>query len=208
MTLDAETLKDQIPRYLSTEDKRVLVEELNAISRGGEAEYVLSRANDAFADQMLQGDGWRGFVTFSYETGEKRSIPGLVLSNSCDVDPVNPRDLPTKVIFAPLARLDNYVEVLKESGIGTKRIEDKVAFIKAQRITSMFYVPAGAFLEHDYVIRLDEAQSMPVYVLTKNPKCEKLFTLSNTGFYMLVLKLSLHFCRLQEKVNRKPVDTQ
>ncbi len=32
---------------------------------------------------------------------------------------------------------------------------------------------------------------------------EQLFTLSNTGFYMLVLKLSVYFCRLHEKVNRK-----
>lgn len=205
MTLDAYTLKDQIPRYLSAEDQRVLVEELNAISRGGDAEYVLSQSKDAFAGQMLQGDGWRGFIIFSFETGDKRSIPGLVLSNSCDVDPDNPRDLPTKVIFAPLARLGTYVEVLKESGIDPDRIAAKVENIRAQRTTSMFYLPAGAFLEHDYVIRLDEAQSMPISAHAENFEREKLFTLSNTGFYMLVLKLSIHFCRLQEKVNRKPM---
>lgn len=204
MTLDAETLKDHIPRYLSVEDQRVLVAELNAISRGGDAEYVLSQYNDEFDCQVLQGDGWRGFIIFSYDTGEKRSIPGLVLSNSCDVNPENPRDLPTKVIFAPLAKFANYVGLLEESGIDRERIAAKVESIKAQKTTNMFFLPAGAFLTHDYVIRLDEAQSMPISVHAENPERKKLFTLTNTGFYMLVLKLSIHFCRLHERVNRKP----
>jgi hypothetical protein len=205
MNFDAETLKKHIPLYLSAEDQRVLIAELDAISRGGEAEYVLSRAHDEFGSQMLQGDGWQGFIIFSFDTGEKRSIPGLVLSNSCDLDPDNPRDLPTKVIFAPLARLASYVKFLEESGLDRSRIAAKVGSIKSQQTTSMFYLPAGAFLQHDYVIRLDEAQSMPVSLHTNNPEREKLFTLSNTGFYMLVLKLSIHFCRLQEKVNRRPI---
>ena len=62
-------------------------------------------------------------------------------------------------------------------------------------------------MEEDHVVRFDEAQSMPVAAHAASSDKEKLFTLSNTGFYMLVLKLSVHFCRLQEKVNRKPTPT-
>jgi hypothetical protein len=208
MNLDTNTLKEQIPHYLSAEDQRLLVTELNAISRGGSAEFVLSAARDQFREQMLQGDGWRGFVLFSFETGERRSVAGLVLSNSCDIDPNNPRDLPTKVTFAPLARLSTFVELLTASGISSDRIASKVDSIKSQRTTNIFYLPAGSFLRHDYVIRFDDALSMPVSFHEKSSDRGKLFTLNNTGFYMLVLKLSIHFCRLQEKINRKHAHTE
>jgi hypothetical protein len=67
----------------------------------------------------------------------------------------------------------------------------------------MFFLPAGGPMAEDHVIRLDDAHSMPVAAHIAAEHREKLFTLSNTGFYMLVLKLSVHFCRLHEKVNRK-----
>lgn len=202
MNFDPETLKGQIPQYLSADDKRVLLNELSAISQGGDAEYILSSYRDEFENQMLQGDGWSGFVLFSYDTGERRSVPGIVLSNTCDLDPDNPRDLPTKVVFAPIARLTKFIGFLEASGIDRSRIDSKIDDIRAQRTTSIFYLPAGAFLDHDYVVRLDEAQSMPVSVFNENCQKSKLFTLSNTGFYMLVLKLSIHFCRLREHVMR------
>lgn len=207
MTFDTDTLKQQIPFYLTAEDRRVLVDELKAISQGGTAEYVLSPHHDTFGETMLQGDGWRGFILFSFDTAEKRSVRGLILSNSCDVDPENPRDIPARVIFAPLVRLAAYVDLLKKTGIAAARIESKVADIKSQKTTNVFYLSAGKFLPEDYVVRFDEAQSIPVEAHAANRDKQKLFTLSNTGFYMLVLKLSVHFCRLHENVNRRPTPT-
>lgn len=204
MTYDADTLKHQIPYYLSAEDRSVLIGELKAISQGMTAEYVLSKYQDTFGEDMLQGDGWRGFILFSFDTSEKRSVRGIVLSNSCDVDPNNPRDLPTRAIFAPLVRLAAFVALLEQNGMDATRIDAKVADIKAQKTTNIFHLPAGAFLDEDYVVRLDEVHSMPLAAHAANVDRQKLFTLSNTGFYMLVLKLSVHFCRLQENVNRKP----
>jgi hypothetical protein len=207
MNFDAESLRQQIPYYLAAEDRQVLVEELKAIVSGGTADYFLSRYRDAFKADMLQGDGWRGFQLFLFDTGERRSVRGLVLSNSCDVDPENPREVPARVIFAPLVKLAAYKALLDESGIDTEKVEAKIDSIKAQKTTNIFYLPEGGPLEEDHVVRFDEAQSMPVAAHTASPDKEKLFTLSNTGFYMLVLKLSVHFCRLQEKVNRKPTPT-
>ncbi len=205
MSFDVESLQQQIPSYLTSEDQQVLVNELKAIASGGSANYLLSAYNDTFKGDMLQGDGWRGFQLFLFDTGERRSVRGLVLSNSCDVDPSNPRDVPARVIFAPLVKLSAYKTLLDASGIGAERVEAKIASIKAQKTTNIFFLPAGGPLEEDYVVRFDEAQSMPVQAHTTSSHREKLFTLSNTGFYMLVLKLSVHFCRLQEKVNRKPI---
>ena len=203
MDLDAESLQKQIPLYLTAEDQHSLIRDLKAIAGGAETNYFLSDYRNDFNEVMLQGDGWKGFQLFIFESGERRSIRGVVLSNSCDVDPKNPRELPARVIFAPLVKLAAYQAVLAQSGIDSARIEGKIAAIKAQKTTNVFYLPANGALTEDFVIRLDETHSMPVAAHLGSAEREKLFTLSNTGFYMLVLKLSVHFCRLQEKVNRK-----
>ncbi|MCE2747270.1 MAG: hypothetical protein LW715_00355 [Rhodobacter sp.] len=206
MNLDAETLLQQIPYYLTSEDQKVLLDELTAISRGGTAEYLLGTSRDSFTEVMLQGDGWRGFQLFLFETGDRRSVRGIVLSNSCDVNPENPRDIPARMIFAPLVKLAAYKALLEARGISAERIADKIAAIRAQKTSNIFYLPAGGVLQEDYVVRFDDAHNMPFAAHAKSEDREKLFTLNNTGFYMLVLKLSVHFCRLQEKVNRKPAE--
>ncbi|MFV0513486.1 MAG: hypothetical protein ACK5MY_07625 [Jhaorihella sp.] len=205
MNFDAESLQQQIPYYLTAEDRQVLVDQLKAISRGGTADYFLDPYRDNFKADMLQGDGWRGFQLFKFDTGERRSVQGLVLSNSCDVDPENPRDVPARLIFAPLVKLAAYEALLRASGIDEQKVDVKLASIRAQKTTNMFFLPRGGPLAEDHVVRLDDAHSMPVAAHVEATDREKLFTLSNTGFYMLVLKLSVHFCRLHEKVNRKNV---
>ena len=203
MTFDAESLEQQIPYYLTAADKQVLISELNAIASGGTADYFLNISQDSFKANMLQGDGWTGFQLFLFNTGERRSVRGLVLSNSCDVDPANPRTVPSRVIFTPLVKLAMYRNLLEASGIERNRVKEKIKYIKAQRTTNVFYLPAGGPLEEDYIVRFDEVHSMPVAAHVHDGGRQKLFTLSNTGFYMLVLKLSVHFCRLQEQVSRK-----
>ena len=88
------------------------------------------------------------------------------------------------------------------SCLNSKIIEQKINSIIAQKTSNIFYLPASGALEDDYIIRLDELHSMPFSAHRESPDRQKLFTLSNTGFYMLVLKLSVHFCRFQEKINR------
>ena len=202
MNLDIESLQRQIPYYLVSEDRQVLINELKAISRGGTADYFLGQTQDAFRSAMLQGDGWRGFQLFMFDTGKRRSVQGLVISNSCDVDPNNRRDLPARVIFAPLVKLATYEALLGKRNIKQRKIDEKLAAIRAQKTSNLFFLPSGGPLADDHIVRLDDAHSMPVAANSAATDREKLFTLSNTGFYMLVLKLSIHFCRLQEKVNR------
>lgn len=202
MNLDTENLQRQIPYYLTSKDRQALVNELRAISRGGTADYFLGQTRDTFKSDMLQGDGWRGFQLFMFDTGKRRSVRGLVISNSCDVDPNNRRDLPARVIFAPLVKLATYETLLGRRNIKQRKIDEKLAAIRAQKTSSLFFLPSGGPLADDHIVRLDDAHSMPVAAHSAATDREKLFTLSNTGFYMLVLKLSIHFCRLQEKVNR------
>jgi len=57
MELDAESLRKQIPFYLTAEDQQMLVRELKAVAGGGSANYLLNDYRDSFKDVMLQGDG-------------------------------------------------------------------------------------------------------------------------------------------------------
>lgn len=203
MEFDADNLQKQIPYYLTSSDQEALIAELKAFSRGAVPEYFLNKHQDSFADVMLQGDGWRGFQFLKFETGERRFVRGVVISNSCDVDPDNMRDVPTRITFAPLVKLAAYEGMLRKAGISADQIQSKVLSIRAQRTTNMFYLPSGAALDEDYVVRFDDLYSMPSSVHASAEEREKLFTLSMTGFYLFVLKLSVHFCRLQENVIRR-----
>jgi len=199
--LDVDSLKQQIPYYLTAEDQRVLLDELRALSEGANRGYILNPSSESFADEMLQGDGWTGFQLFLFESGERRPVRGLVLSNSCDIDPDNQRDTPSRVLFAPLARLSVYEKLLTNGGVAADKIKVKLDAIRRQKVTNLFYIPAGQNEPEEYIVRFDEAQSMPLSFHFSDGR-KKLFTLSNTGFYMLILKISVHFCRLQEKVQR------
>lgn len=209
MSFDVEQLQQHLPSYLSSEDRRLLSSALRDIASGVTSGYFLSNNQDVFINQMLQGDGWRGFQLYIHEQGNVRSTRGLVLSNSCDVSPDNKRDTLPKVTFAPLVRLSQYERVLyvalKKEGnnkMTEDKVREKISAIKSQKVTNIFYIPAGTVLEEDYVVRLDEAQSMPLSMHANSGEAEKIFTLNNVGFYMLIFKLSVHFCRLHEEVQR------
>ena len=204
MVFELESIENYLPHYLTDKDRRTLLDELKAFSSGSRTiNYILGAYHGAkFQDQMLQGDGWNGFQLFDFGTGKLCSVSGLVLSNSCDIDSENPRSLPIRVIFAPLIKFAKYKELLRKSGIGSDSVEDKINSIKAQTTSNIFYLPAGGAVTEDYIVRLDDIHSMPIEKYISNPNKTKLFTLNNTGFYLLIFKLSVHLCRLQENINR------
>lgn len=199
MSFDADDFKKHVPYYLTVDDQNALVSELKAFSTGKTPSYFLGDYDNAYKLDMLQGDGWQGFQLLLFESGERRSVRGMVLSNSCDIDPANKREVPSRVVFAPLVKLAAYKQLLDVSGIGPERVDAKIASIKSQKTTNIFYLPSESPLSEDYVVRLDELYSMPT---SAHNRQTKLFTLSMAGFYIFILKLSYHFCRLQENVNR------
>ncbi|MCZ8271736.1 MAG: hypothetical protein O9306_14510 [Beijerinckiaceae bacterium] len=201
MSSDLDEFRNQLPAYLSAADQEKLFGELKRIVSGEDISYYLSDYQNEFINDMLQGDGWRGFRFFDFATDSWRTIRGIIISNSCDIDPSNPRDTPSRVSFVPIVRLSNYINILREAGVSTTKIDAKVASIRSQKTTNVFFLPKHSPLDDEYIARLDEICSMPV-LLYKKSTDKKIFTLSNTGFYMFVLKLSIHFCRLQEKINR------
>jgi hypothetical protein len=197
MEITVESIRDQIPHYLTEEMKRGIIEELKKFP--DKMQYFLLAGYDA---DILQGDGWTQLQLRHFETGEKIAINGIILSNTCDVASENPRDLPVNIIFAPLVALDAYIKMLEAAGIPKQNVDDKLAAIRRQRVTSLFYIPAGSGLQEDHIVLLDDVHTMPAASFEETKGRQKIFTLSQTGFWLFVLKLSIHFCRFHENVVR------
>lgn len=113
MPIDLDNINLYLPCCLTAESREVLIENLNAIKSGGAGNYFSGSLDFALGEEMLQGDGWSGFERFDRKSGSSRTVNGIVLSNSCDVNPNNPRDVPTRITFAPLIKPSNYENMLR-----------------------------------------------------------------------------------------------
>ena len=196
MQITTESIQDHIPYYLTQDAKEKLVEALDGFPR--QIEYYIN----LFQADILQGDGWNSLELIRFENGERKLVKGILLSNSCDIDINNKRDLPPKLTFSPIINLNRYIGMLANVGLDKDKIEAKVVSIKEQKVSTLFYLPKGAGLEEDYIALLDMAYTLPFPVFAGRNDKQKLFTLSQVGFYLFLLKLSVHFCRFHENIAR------
>jgi hypothetical protein len=190
----SEDIKDHLPPYLSSEQKGDLFRDLGNFPKINY--YILKNEQE-----LLQGDAWTGFTVLDFVSGEKKKVKGIILSNSCDIDIQNERDLSIKIVFVPLVKLDQYIKLLYLANLSQERVDSKIEAIKQQRVTSLMYFPKGGELTDDYIANLDDIHSLPLRYFISGEET-KLFTLSQAGFYVFLLKLSIHFCRFQENVLR------
>ena len=196
MPISAEAIQTHIPFYLTQDQKDGLIKALGDFPR--QIQYYIG----LYSNEMLQGDGWEQLEVIRFEDGARGRIKGIVLSNSCDISSDNKRDTPPKITFAPIIKLTNYSQLLLSNGLSQQQIDDRFVAIREQRITSMFYLPKGGALEDEYVALLDDLHSIPAHAFERVAEKKKLFTLSMVGFYLFLLKLSVHFCRFHENVAR------
>jgi hypothetical protein len=191
-----EKIQDHLPQYLTAGQQAELVRQLRDFENRN---YYTS----LFEDELLQGDGWAGIEILNFANGDRAKIKGILLSNSCDIAPSNPRDFPPRIVFAPLIYFDDLARALRNvEALKPEQIDSKLYAIRKQRVSSLFFLPRGHALEGDYVAVLDDLHSIPLEVFSKEAKRTKLFTLGQMGFYLFLMKLSIHFCRFQEGLVR------
>ena len=198
--MTAEDLFEQfrafLPKYLSPADSRQLFSELSQFP-SGKAFYLFRQSDDG----VLQGDAWKGLVAIDFMTAGRKTVSGVVLSNSCDVDSENKRNYPVKILFSPLITLAKYLDYLSKGGVSESRIQTIGDDIRRQYVTSIFYLPGISGKIDESIILLDDIHHHPLDNFVKTER-ELGFRLSQYGFYLLLLKLSIHFCRFQEGVRR------
>jgi hypothetical protein len=196
MTFTEDSLREQIPYYLTADQKAGFLKALEDFPNN------INYYGSGYDDDILQGDGWTKLTVVRFETGDRGSIRGIVLSNSCDVASENKRDFPVNITFAPIVPLDEYRKVLEKAGLDPDTIKHKIAVITDQRVTNIFYLPLGAALEQDHIALFGDIHSMPAKAFEVEQAKSKLFTLNLAGFYLFIFKLSIHFCRFHENLAR------
>ncbi len=194
-------LKIFLPKYLSEKQSEQLFNELKSFPDNINKRFY----SQVFKKQsvLFQGDGFGEVPIADYMSRTFKQAKGFLLSNSCDASPDNERIYNTYLSFAPIFDLMKWEKVLVEEGHKEESVANQIQAIKEQKVTPFFFLPKTNGLNNDCFARFDcvfsiESSEEFSEKLFKG----KIFTLSNYGFYMLLLKISIHFTRVQEKVDR------
>jgi hypothetical protein len=203
--LSLEEIKIYLPKYLSPESEENLFDQLKQFPENMDDRLY---TNYLLEPQVIyQGDGIEGLLVVNLPDTEVRPARAMILSNTCDVDERNKRLFPSSLIYAPIFNLEKYEKGLVASEIlkDAAQIQDHIDAIKKQRITQIFYLPKGGALKSESIVFLDRVNSCDNSFLSKvDIKDIRLFTLSNFGLYLFIFKLSVHFTRITEGIDRSP----
>lgn len=194
-----EQVRRSLPPYLAAEEKQALLDQLSGHST--RPEYYGRVDGD---DEPLQGDGWQGLTAFDFDSGARDQLQGLVLSNSCDIAAANNPYTEQRIVYSPLLSLRLYQEFLIAEGHGPEKVDELAHRIRQQKVHRIFYLPPMEGVREESIVALDLLHSQPLDSV-RGHGLRRLFTLSTFGWYMLLLKISIHFLRMQEAVERKAV---
>lgn len=196
-----DNIKLYLPQYLSDIEQSRLREELSQFPMDGTKDTVYTSALQN-ADYLLQGDGIDMVPYLNFPDLTIKEVPVLLMSNTCDMSTENRRMNDSRIMYSPIIRLDKYEQLLR-SKFPEERVTNHLKDIRAQYVSQILYLPKGERLDYEGIVFFDRSISIPLNKDRVGYMCEhKLFTLSNFGFYLYLLKLSIHFTRIQEKIDR------
>lgn len=188
-----------LPQYLSAESRKELFSELKKFPDNHKI-YTIYLDDDP---DILQGDGLRDQLVVHLPEGEIVEGPVMVLTNTCDISQDNERAMPTRIAYCPIIKLSSYVGVLRSVGKSDSEIKDQTDAIRRQEFTTLFYLPANASLKEECIALLDRPVNCDMAYLEAPERRQKLFILSQYGWYLFLVKLSIHFTRLNENIDRR-----
>lgn len=214
MGLFGENFESLLPSYLTDTDKSRLKDGLIQFSVNREVEISKSEidysnfTSKEHSSYFKQSDLIREirypFLNAEYEY-EKKYTDAIILSNTCDISDENPHTLNKKQsVLAPIIKLDLFVEELSaNSEFSDEQINSFQQELKLQRISNLFYVCDNGGSE--FVAMLDKIFWFPTEELNgflPDIAENKIFSLSLFGYYLYLLKVSFHFCRFPESLER------
>ena len=198
-----ETLKEVIrtfPHYLSEQEKLSLFSELCNTS------FNIDYYSESYTeDECLQGDVYIRFKVFDYKNNLVRdNVRGMVLSNTCDLSSENRRMIGPNVVFCVVLKESQYTSFLKKNNLSSNQIYGHIKDVHEQRVTNRMYFPKRINSD-SYIALLDEVYTMPLNLFWQQNDRRRIFRLSNAGFYIFLMKLTLNFCRMSESIHRTPL---
>ncbi len=195
-----EEVKKYLPQYLSAESTIALLEELEQFPENIDSRIYTTQILNQ--DVIFQGDVITDLPIVNLPAPTIHYAPCMILSNTCDNQPKETRYISRNLIYAPIVKLKKIIILLEANGIDNSKIETFVATVRKQYVTQLFYLPNGYGIEDESIVFLDRINSSDNTMIGKNLKDIRILCLSDYGFYLLLFKLSVHFTRIQEKVDR------
>ncbi|WP_314663205.1 hypothetical protein [Prevotella aurantiaca] len=196
-----ENIKRYLPQYLSEDKLTSLKKELKNFGNGYDSgKYFTNILNSA--PNLFQGDCVKAQVWNLPDI--KSSVEYVILlSNTCDMDISNLRLNQCRVMYAPIFNLEKYRQKLIEKKFEKNKIDNHIKDIKNQLVSQILYLPTKLILGYDSFVLFDRTISIPLTSeIVANCTETRKVSLSNYGFYLFLLKLSYHFTRIQEHVDR------
>jgi hypothetical protein len=202
-----EDVKKYLPHHLNEEDQGKLFNDLKQFPCNIDKRFYSSKLSDEV--KLYQGDGTKSLIVVNLPDPKIAAHNCLILSNTCDISSENIRFFPPRLVYAPIFSLEKYKHALmsEHAASGDSASQDKIFAhidtIKKQFISNIFYLPACDQLAEDSIVFLDRLNNCSTQEITTEFISEnKLFTLSNYGFYIFLIKLSIHFTRIREGIDR------
>ena len=196
-----ENIKLYLPQYLSEDKLTSLKKELKNFGNGYDSgKYFTTILNSD--PNLFQGDCVKAQVWNLPDI--KSSVENVILlSNTCDMDISNLRLNPCRVMYATIFNLEKYLQKLINKKFEKNKIDNHIKDIKNQLVSQILYLPTKSILGYDSFVLFDRTISIPLTseIVDNCTKTRKV-SLSNYGFYLFLLKLSYHFTRIQEHVDR------
>lgn len=191
-----------LPKYLSAESKAELYAGLQDFPNNLDSRFYTNKLNDLI---IYQGDGLKELLAVNLPHLDVKSIDGLILSNTCDLDILNKRAFPSQIVYAPILNLKKYEEQLVTI-LNKEKLINHISDIKNQSITQILYLPKLENVLEESIVFLDRIFNIPNdFIKRENLNNIRIFSLSDYGNYLFLFKLSMHFTRIQDKVDRGSV---
>lgn len=200
------SIENLLPTYLSRTDKESVKDVLNKFKKNHSFQelydkFYLSQKTAHF----LQGDvmAYVRFPFWNKESSrfEKKYIPAMIVSNTCDMERENVRSVPKEVMFAPCIKINEYSKLIPE-----KSKKNTIENIKQQLYSNLFYLPPISLSnDEEYIVELDSIFTFPeaeFHKISDELIHTRIATLSDISYYLLIVKLSYHLCRLPKEKHR------
>jgi hypothetical protein len=204
--ISLEDITKYLPKYLSGSAQEELFDELKRFPDN--IDQRLYTASLKEAPNIFQGDGIKDLLFVNLPAREINPAPGIIISNTCDIDPGHKRLMPMRMAYAPIFNLKKYKQALYKDHVQTgsrseESLESHINEITKQRISHIFYLPKTEGLENDSLVFFDRLNNCPSdYLQGEQIQNKRIFILSDYGYYLFLFKLSVHFTRIREGISR------
>lgn len=189
-----------LPRYLSARDRAEMSEQLKLFPAPEFSYYGAGNPAGTW-----QGDTFERLKAMRLVNDAPSFVRNsfLVISNTCDICEDNKRDRQIHITVAPITTVAKFRDLLLDGGSTADKVNSILTSIRRQENTSIFYLPSNGDLREESIAFLDAIQSLPVEHFRGDEEKRRVTSMSNAGWYLLLVKLALHFCRAMEGESRE-----